>query len=171
MRLLNKNPTKILLSILPLFYSCATVFNTPVQKVFLETDKNIQIISVNKSVSSDSSLASQPASKTYDVRRSNEPLIITIQIDSTQRYIALQPKNSPEYLMNILYNFGIGMLVEKNNVRRYEYQSRNYFTVTDTVIKRYRFSPTEKGTICFSFSLPFMLNHFTIRKLACNSPN
>jgi len=133
------------------------------QKIFIETDKNTKIISVNKSVSSDSSLVSQPPPKTYNVRRSIEPLIITVEIDSTQRPITLQPKNSPEYLLNILYNFGIGMLVDKNNVRRYEYPSRNYFTMTDTVIKRYRFSPTEKGTTCFSFSLPLMLNHFTIK--------
>jgi len=163
MRFLNKRVTTIFLSLVPLFYSCATILNEPVQKLVISTDENIKIVSVNNSKSPDPSLVNQSDSKTYTVLRSNEPLVITLQIDSTQHSILLNSRNSAPYLMNILYNFGIGILVDKDDVRRYTYPARNYFTATDTIIKRYRFPPTERGTMLLSLSLPLMLNHFTIK--------
>jgi len=165
MRLLSKSVTKIFLSLIPLFYSCATVLNKPVQKLFIGTDENIKILSVHNSKSTSPSPVSQIDLKTYNVLRSNEPLVITLQTDITQRTIALNSRNSAPYLMNILYNFGIGMLVEKDNVKRYAYPVRNYFTATDTTIKRYRFSSTERGTMFFSLSLPLMFNHFTVKTI------
>jgi hypothetical protein len=88
------------------------------------------------------------------VERSKKPLAVELQVDSTKKTLLLPSRNSTAYWLNIYFNDGIGMLVDKNNLKRYAYPKRNYFTVKDTTIKRYAFAPIRKGTINLSLSLP-----------------
>ena len=46
------------------------------------------------------------------------------------------------------------MLVNRDNLKRYAYPKRNYFTLEDTTIKRHAFAPIRKGTINLSISWP-----------------
>jgi hypothetical protein len=79
-----------------LLSSCATIINQPLQKIFIATDKNVKVISVEKAVLMDSSKHTN-ARKEYFVKRSNTPLIITVQADSTKKIIVLKSKISFAY--------------------------------------------------------------------------
>ena len=137
------------------FTSCATVFNSPVQKVFISTDKKIKVLSVDNTTLVDSTLIGIDRTKSYYIPRANKPLIVRLQIDSTQKTVTLKPKSSFAYWYNICSNYGIGMLIDKDNPKRYGYSNRNYLKLQDTTIKILRFAPTNKGTINLSLSLPF----------------
>ena len=137
-----------------LFSSCATILNQPIQRVFISTDQHIKSVSVTKSLSIDSSLIRIDAPKIYYLVRTNKPLSIEFQLDTTKKTILLKARNSSEYWLNIATNYGVGMLVDRDNTKRYAYPKRNYFTVKDTIIKRYAFAPIRKGTINLSLSWP-----------------
>ncbi|WP_462250321.1 hypothetical protein [Ferruginibacter sp.] len=134
--------------------SCATIINQPLQNIFIATDKNIKVISVEKAVLMDSSKHTN-ARKEYFVKRSNTPLVITVQTDSTKKVIVLKPKNSFAYWYNIAANYGIGMLIDRDNVKRFTYQQSSYVSVEDSSITIKRFAPIKKGAINLSLSLPF----------------
>lgn len=112
----------------------------------------IRAISVSKSHSTDSSLLEIGAAKSYYVERSKKPLAVELQLDSTKKTILLPSRSSAAYWANIYFNYGIGMLVDKDNLKRYAYPKRNYFTVKDSTIKRYSFAPIKKGTVNLSLS-------------------
>jgi hypothetical protein len=76
----------------------------------------------------------------------------------------LKPHNSPLFWVNIYFNYGIGMLVDLSNPKRYDYPSKNYYYVKDSLILRHRFAPMQKGTANLSFSLPFT-TIFSVRSL------
>ena len=137
-----------------LFSSCATILNQPQQKIFITTDKNVKVISVESSVLMDASKVTNPPIE-YFVKRSNTLLIITVQVDSTKKIIVLKPKNSFAYWCNIISNYGIGMLVDKGNLKRYAYPKINYISVEDTGITVKSAAPIKKGTINLSLSVPF----------------
>jgi hypothetical protein len=136
------------------FSSCATIINQPLQKIFIITDKNIKVISVENAVLMDSSKQNNTPKK-YFVKRSNTPLIINVQTDSTKNIIILKPKSSFAYWYNIIFNFGIGMLIDKDNLKRYTYPKINYISIEDTGIAIKSAAPIKKGTINLSLSLPF----------------
>ena len=137
------------------FSSCATIFNSPVQKVFISADKNIKVLSVENTTLVDSSLIDKYRTKAYYIPRSDKPLSVKLQMDSIQKTIILKPKSSFAFWYNIYCNYGIGMLIDKDNPKRYGYPNRNYLKLQDTTIKNFRFAPTNKGTINLSLSLPF----------------
>jgi len=144
----------IILFVLIFFSSCASVLNQPVQSVFISKDKNIQSVSVPKSLSTDSSLSKNDVAKVYYVERNKKPLAVELQLDSAKKTVFLQSRNSTAYWVNIYFNYGLGMLVDKDNRKRYAYPRRNYFIVKDTMIKRVAFAPIKKGTVNVSFSWP-----------------
>lgn len=129
--------------------------NSPVQKVIISADKNIKVISVDRVTVIDSSFKKINATRAYYIPRSYEPLKVKLQIDSTTKTIFLMPKNSFAYWYNIPSTYGIGMLVDKDNMKRYGYSKRNYLELEDTLIRRYNFAPTKKGTLNLSLSLPY----------------
>ncbi|MEO6454941.1 MAG: hypothetical protein ABIN97_12745 [Ginsengibacter sp.] len=137
------------------FSSCATILNGPVQKVFITPGRNIKVISVDKVTAVDSTEIGIDAPTAYYIVRSKNPLKVNIQIDSIKKTILLKQKNSFAYWFNIYCNYGIGMLADKDNAKRYAYTARNYLTVKDTSIKIFRFAPIKKGTINLSLSVPF----------------
>jgi hypothetical protein len=144
-----------------LLSSCATLFNQPLQKISVSSDEKIKINSVDKVLMSDSSPAYNNGPKRYYVQRSNRPLYINLQIDSVKKTIILKAKNSFAYWYNIPSNYGIGMLVDKDNLKRFGYSKYNYLAVKDTAIKIYRFAPAKKGSINLALSLP-ILNGFCL---------
>jgi hypothetical protein len=138
----------IIIGFFTLLSSCATYLNSPVQKISISADKKIQVVSVDRSILKD-------GTGLYHIPRSNNPLIVKLQIDSAQKTVTLLPKSSFAYWFNIYCNYGIGMLVDKDNPKRYGYPRRNYFKLHDSTIKRVRFAPIKKGTVNLSLSLPF----------------
>jgi hypothetical protein len=149
-----------LICLLFLLSSCATFFNSPFEKIYITTSKNVKVLSVEKTVLKNSSFIHDNSSQVYYVMRGRIPTKINVLIDSTRKTIVLKPMNSFAFWCNI-ENYGFGMLVDKNNVKRYAYQKRTYLSVKDTSIKNARFAPIKKGTIYLSFS-PSSITIFSI---------
>ncbi len=135
--------------------SCATILNSPVQKIYLSSDKNIKVISVDNVALIDSSLSDLDGSIGYYVPRGKKSLSIQIQRDSAKTLVWLAPRNSVAYWYNIFSNYGIGMLVDRDNFKRYGYPARNYISGDDESLKFQRFAPVRKGTINLTLAIPF----------------
>ncbi len=82
----------------------------------------------------------------------------------TLKIVNLKARNSFAYWFNIYANYGLKMLVDRNNVKRYSYPARNYFVINDTAIKISRFAPTNKKAINLVISFP-MVNIFNINSI------
>lgn len=145
----------ILILLLLILSSCATILNSPVQKIIISTDKNIRVVSVDRVTVTDSSFMDVNATRAYYIPRSNQRLKVNLQIDSTHKTLLLTSKHSFAYWYNIASNGGIGMLVDKDNLKQFAYPKRSYLALQDTGIKRFNFASIEKGTINLSLSLPF----------------
>lgn len=137
--------------------SCATILNKPVQKVFITTDRNLKLISIDTTVVTDSLHSSN-----HSVQRSNRSLVIRVQTDSIEKSLRLQPTKSFAYWFNIPENYGIGMLIDKNSNKRYGYPVRNYLSLKDTTIHISRFAPVEKGAINLCLA-PTLINSYDVK--------
>ncbi len=92
---------------------------------------------------------------TLKVERKKEVLNVTASTDSLTKTIEVEPKNSFMYWSNIFGNYGIGMLVDRNNPKRYTYPQRIYINSTDTISRYYRYSQAnKKGELHLHISLP-----------------
>jgi hypothetical protein len=66
------------------------------------------------------------------INRSSEPLEITVESTGNKKTVVVKAKNSFMYWAN-LYNYGIGMLIDKNNPKRYYYPRTIYLDLQDTL--------------------------------------
>jgi hypothetical protein len=98
----------------------------------------------------------------FYANRRRAPLKVNLQIDSSNRSFYLRAKNSLAFWLNFS-TYGLGMLVDLKNPKRFAYAKSYHFTADDTLNKRYRFipikakrvlAPFKKGAINFSLSLP-----------------
>jgi hypothetical protein len=130
--------------------------------ISVSADKCTKLISIDEATLADSVLPYKDSSRKYYVRRSRDFLKVNLQIDSSKKSIFLKPKNSFAFWLNFS-NYGIGMLIDKNNPKRFAYSNSYHLIAGDTSNKRYRFipikekrkiAPFNKGTINFSLSLP-----------------
>jgi hypothetical protein len=130
---------------------CASIINSSTQRIFISTDSSVKKITVQKSNYIDSTSITPGAVREYDIVRNKTPLIITLRTDSIEKKIILKPINSFAYWWNIEY-YGIGMLVDKNNKKRYAHHVWNYFSIKDT-IQRQRFPPITKNSLTLSLAV------------------
>ncbi|MDX2069885.1 MAG: hypothetical protein SFV55_15760 [Haliscomenobacter sp.] len=94
------------------------------------------------------------------VPRSKEALSLRVIADSSDQSLTVNAKNSFAYYLNLAYNFGLGMLVDQNNRKRYTYPRRIY--LDSTAISGLRYQPslgTQKGEVNVHLTMPF-LNSF-----------
>ena len=148
---------------MPVFLgSCASILNSPVQNVHIATGEKIRHITVDNCITVDSSQMGADAPKSYLVQRSNKDLVIHLQLDSGSKTVLFRPRSSFAYWFNIYANYGIGMLVDRDNLKRYCYSSRNWLTIKDTMVYRRRFAPLPKGTMRLSVGLP-LVNVFQLK--------
>jgi hypothetical protein len=147
---------------IPVFLSsCATLLNGPAQNIQVATDEKIRRVSIDNALFADSTQHESKGFRIYLVRRSHETLFIHTQLDSGEKIIPIHPHNSFAFWLNI-ENYGIGMLVDKDNPKRYGYRRQNYLTLKDTSVTLRRFAPVPKGTMYFSLSVP-LVNSFSLR--------
>src|ERR1700761_6344879 len=149
------NSTILLLLAIPLgLGSCATLLNNETQEIHVTTSKNITGLSIDHSMKVDSfSTGGGEVTRIFDVRRSWEPLRVRLQLDSIGKTFLLSHRRSVAYWSNINFNYGIGMLLDRHNPKRFAHPVRNYFYAVDTTIYRRRFAPISKGSVRFSLGL------------------
>jgi len=145
-----------ILSISILTTSCATVLNRPYKNVKVYTTEPSQIIHRYDTIQTKKNKAN------LSVERKNEILSIVAITDSITKTIEVKPRNSFWYWANIYPSLGIGMLIDKNNPKRYSYPKRIYINSADTISKYYRYSQSDnKGELHLHLSLPWV-NSFNL---------
>jgi hypothetical protein len=126
---------------LPVFLSsCATLLNGPAINIHIATDEKIKRVSVDNALYSNN-IAREPMDPgAYLVRRGHETLVIHAQLDSGEKIIRTHPHLSAAFWLNI-ENYGVGMLVDLNNPKRYGYRRWYYLALKNTAITLRRFAP------------------------------
>lgn len=107
-----------LLSLTLIFTSCASLFNNPYQEIQLKTNVPTRVVVLEDSLSTSTKVHS------FTVKRSEEPLAVSIASDSLSRKIDIRPFNSFAYASNFfnpsLWTLGF-WLIDRNSPKRYGY--------------------------------------------------
>ena len=93
--------------------SCATIINKPYKNVKVHTTESSRIVHRNDTIKTVNNRANMWA------ERKNENLSFVAMTDSVTKTIEIKPRNSFLWWANIYPSFGIGMLIDKNNPKRY----------------------------------------------------
>ena len=117
---MKKIKSLFILLLLILLSSCATIVNHPLTDIRIHTTKPSKIIYKNDTIRTVSNKA------VLWVERKNETLSIVAMTDSITKTVEIKPKNSFMYWSNIWTNYGIGMLVDMDNPKRYSYPTNIY---------------------------------------------
>lgn len=137
--------------------SCASILNQKHKTISIYTTKTTKIIYKTDTLKTSNNKTN------IRVDRSNNPIKIIAKTDSLTKTIEIKPKNSPLYWYNIGYNFGIGMLIDQNNPKRYTYPGYIYINSSDTISKYSTFKQNHyKGEIDLHVSLPY-INSFLLK--------
>jgi hypothetical protein len=128
-------PTAIVICLQLFISSCAILSNSPAQKIWIATDSTITHLSVEKSILIDSPIQRSRKPASYIVPRSARELAIHFRLDTIEKTLLLRPRNSFAYWYNILGNYAIGMLVDRDKDKRYAYPTWTYLTKQDTGVQ------------------------------------
>lgn len=136
------------------FCSCATILN-PIHKAM-----TIHTPSPSKIIIRKDTLHTEDNQISFLVPRSKEPLNLRVLTDSTDRAVSIPARGSFAYYLNIAYNYGLGMLVDQKNPKRYTYPRRIYL---DSSWDRgfSTFSAPHRGDINFQISFPYINSFVT----------
>jgi len=147
----------IVLIVCFVFGSCATVINSSNTAITFHTTKPSSIVVLNDTVQT-----TRNAVKVM-VPRSKESLPITIMSDSSRTVIQVRSRNAFEYYANLFCNYGLGMLVDKHNPKRYVYPKNVYTNSWDTSGRYSTYTkPTERKGFRLRISLPH-INYFHLK--------
>lgn len=132
-----------------LFTSCASILNSSYKEVTVHTTKPSEIVYAQDTMHTHNNQVS------LTVKRQDKSLSFQVLTDSLTKKIHIPPKNSAWYGSNIFFNYGIGMLVDKNNPKRFSYPNRIYIISEDPVNRYFKYNPiTNQGRLQLHFSLP-----------------
>jgi hypothetical protein len=140
-----------------LLNSCASILNQSETEIDVHTTKPSKIIFNNDTVQTNNNKA------TVVSVRENKPIEITALTDSLTKTVTVFPKSSTAYYLNFM-SFGIaGLLVERNNPKRYGYPGSIYLNSSDSMPKYYSYSQSsKKGELYLHLSLPY-INSFYLQ--------
>jgi hypothetical protein len=119
-----KNTTLFLIFIL-LCSSCATIFNKKTTTIKLSSDNESKIIYDKDTLH----IYKKPIK--IKPKRSDKTLKITVLKDSLKKDFLLEKKISPLFWANLINIYGLGMLVDITNDKRFTYKHNLHF-VTDS---------------------------------------
>lgn len=138
-----------------LFSSCATLLNRKYTSVRIVTEEPGKV-KVNGL-----SLQTRPGGIDLPVERSKNPLVIDYQVDSVQKTFTVDRINSLAWYANIFTNYGLGMLIDKDNPRRYGYPRHVFISAQPEDIIPRRFNPfVPEGSLYWQFSIPYVNNFY-----------
>ena len=141
-----------------LMTSCATIFNSPHKTITVHTTEPSKIVHKQDTIRTIDNKAH------LRVERKNEPLSFVATTDSLGKSVEVGYINSPLFWLNINpFNYGIGMLVDRNNPKRYSYPEKIFINSANTTGEYFRFGQANnKGELYLHLSLPWFFNSFRI---------
>lgn len=165
----KKTPGQLLLTIIIWqSISCATILNKKVETIIVSTGQQVHSLSIERAVLLDSSSIPHGAIYRYEVTRGRNQLPVTLQLEHSQKTIYLTPRNSVAFWLNFS-TYGLGMLVDLYNPKRFGYSRVYSLSASDTANRRYYFrTPKIKksipsistGALFWSTSMPLGVNIF-----------
>lgn len=136
--------------------SCATIINQPHENLTIYTTVPSKIIYNGDSIKTIHNKAN------FRVERNKKPISFIATADSLTKTFQVKSQNSFMYWSNIVYNYGIGMLVDRKNPKRYSYPQRIYVNSADTISRYFRYGQANnKGELDLHLSLPH-INSFCL---------
>jgi hypothetical protein len=141
---------KIILVLLTLsLSSCASLFNSPLTrtKVILSEPSKLTI-----NGEENNNIVDQ---KEIFILRSNEPLKILAESAANKKEISVEAKNSLMYWSNLLFSSWIGMLIDNNNPKRYDYPKTIYIDLKDSLQTTQAYRTYDKKYDAFKNQIKF----------------
>lgn len=117
--------------------SCASIFNSRQTYSRIVTNEPSKL-TINGE--ENSHLVDQ---KEIWINRTKEPLEITAESTENKKKVFVNAKNSFMFWAN-LYNYGLGMLIDKNNPKRYHYPRTIYLNLKDSSATYQTYVPYKK---------------------------
>ncbi|MES2543953.1 MAG: hypothetical protein V4548_03645 [Bacteroidota bacterium] len=117
--------------------SCASIFNSKQTYTHIVTNQPSKLTingQENSALVNDTEIW---------INRTKEPLKITAESEGNKKTVFVHAKNSFMFWAN-LYNDGIGMLIDKNNPKRYYYPRTIYIDIQDTLTTYQTYLPYKK---------------------------
>jgi hypothetical protein len=105
--------------------SCATLFNGPTKHIRITTDTPASVVVNNDTIKSENQKLN------IEVPRRNEQITLGVFNDTLSKKLLISPKNSFAYWSNLGLCYGLGMLVDMNNPKRYTYPDFVYISMKD----------------------------------------
>lgn len=134
--------------------SCATILNPSHKAMTIYTSSPSKIIIRKDTLQTEGNEAH------FLVSRSKEALNLRVVADSSDLSLTVKAKNSFAYYLNILYNYGLGMLIDQNNPKRYTYPRRIFVDPAEGGgFKTY--PATQRGDLNFQISFPYINSFIT----------
>jgi hypothetical protein len=150
-------PKLLIPPLLCILTSCASIMNG---------DKTTTIVHINRFtmlvVNGDTLRINQNGTP-LTLPRSKQPVNIVAITDSQRANITMKPRSSFAWYANIFCNYGLGMLLEINNPKRYTYPRNLYLAPEDSLRRFQTYRPNHKrGQVQLHISLPHA-NNFYLR--------
>jgi hypothetical protein len=148
-------PKLLILPFLYLLTSCASMLNESTTRTIVHANQPTRLV-----VNGDTVQGREREFKLF-LKRSKHPVNLVAITDSQQVKITLFSRNSFAYYANVICNYGMGMLLEKNNPKRYTYPGHVYLNNNDSlhVYKTYP-ADNKKGQFQLHLSLPHINNFY-----------
>lgn len=145
-----------LLSCLFVLNSCATILNPRHKAMTIYTPAPSKII-IRKDT-----LYTEDNEAHFLVARSKAPLDIQFIADTVQKVVSIPFRRSVAYYLNIPYTYGLGMLVDQTNPKRFTYPRRIYLDSNWALVNDFsRFPTIRKGDFNFQVSFPYINSFIT----------
>ncbi len=135
---------------------CATLLNSNQTRVSLYTAKPASIIYMGDT------LATVNDKVTIRVERDAKNLKVVLLEDSVSKPVTIPSNMSFAWYSNILFNYGLGMLVDARTPKRFGYQRHAFLTSNPSSAGIARIAPyNKKGDLYLHLSLPHV-NYFSL---------
>jgi hypothetical protein len=128
--------------------SCKPRLIWPTKRIYITTDKNIRIVSIagNEPVHySRKKNNRRYIAPIYQVPRTNKPVAVTVQIDSSEKTIILKPRKTYGWMFNANCVCGLGKPLTPYTAKCWTYRKKSYIELEDSTIHILHFKPENKG--------------------------
>lgn len=142
---------------MPLINSCATILNSPAQRIDIITNKHADV-AINGAV-----LANVNKRTKIIALRDIRPVEFSVFNDTLSKQLVLGSRNSTAYWLNLYPSLGLGMLIDKDSPKRYAYPKRVYVDMTNNMETFTTYNPVvRKGSLMLHVSFPW-INSFLLK--------